>query len=63
MFSMTPSINSSFSQTHRIHFGLGFWLGLEIWETGNSNKGANVTICDLLAQLEGHDSYDLHHYN
>ena len=29
---------------------------MEIWETGNSDKGAGVTICDLMAQLEGHDS-------
>ena len=52
---MVPSINSSFSQTHYIHFSLGFQLLLEIQETGNSDKGANVTICDLVAQLEGHD--------
>ena len=29
---------------------------MEIWETGSSDKGAGVTMCDLVAQLEGHDS-------
>ena len=28
---------------------------MEIGETGNSDKGANVTICDLVVQLEGRD--------
>ena len=57
---MAPSITSNVSQTHHIHFGLGFWLWLEIWETGNSDKGANVTICDLVVWLEGRDTADLH---
>ena len=26
------------------------------WKTGNSDKGASVTICDLVAQHEGHDT-------
>ena len=29
---------------------------MEIRETGNSDKGAGVTICDLMAQLEGRDT-------
>ena len=31
---------------------------MEIWETGNSDKGANVTICDLVMWLEGHDKWE-----
>ena len=28
---------------------------MEIWETKTSDKGTGVTICDLVAQLEGYD--------
>ena len=54
-FSMAPSINSSFAQLVVSTSVRGFRVLLEIWETGNSDKGADVTICDLVAQLEGRD--------
>ena len=53
---MAPSINSSFAQLIVSTLVRGFRVLLEIWETGNSDKGADVTICDLVAQLEGRDT-------